>query len=167
MLTMLEMDYKVPWVYSRFAQIAANLYCRRHGKNCKPTKQITFSGMLQWWGRWQETVWYRKPEIKPVKMPANTETVSTQTAVGLADMTTLDHRNSYLDEVLDFYVKRSGTAFEDSLAIAMDNAQGYCKHCSHCKAELEKRRVANLHKWKYPNCKGGHPFADKRLKQGF
>ena len=102
-----------------------------------------------------------------MKMPANTSTVSTQTEVGREDMTTLDHRNDYLDEVLDFYVKRSGTAFEDSLAIAMDNAQGYCKHCSHCKAELKKHRVANLHKFRYPNCKCGHPFADKRLRQGF
>ena len=49
-----------------------------------------------------------------MKMPANTQTVSTQTEVDREDMNTLDQRNEYRDEVLDFYVKRSGTAFEDS-----------------------------------------------------
>ena len=52
-------------------------------------------------------------------------------------MRRLDENLEYLDDVLTFYVKRSGTAFEDSLTIAMDNAHGYCKHCSHCKAVLE------------------------------
>ena len=41
-------------------------------------------------------------------------------------MCLLDHRNDYLGEVLDFYVKRSGTAFEEDLMIAYNNAQGYC-----------------------------------------
>ena len=52
MLKMVEQGYKVPWVYQRFGQLAVDIYCRRHGKNPSLTKQLTFSDVLRWWGRW-------------------------------------------------------------------------------------------------------------------
>ena len=159
--------YKVPWIYQRFGQIAHRMYREKYLEDAPVPRDLDYSDTLRAWGEWQEKVWDRRPEAKPVAMPANTRSLSTQTELGPSDMRKLDDKLEHLDEVLDFYVKRSSSAFEEDLMIAFDNAQGYCKHCSHCKAELKKRRVANLHKWRYPNCKCGHPFADKRLRQGF
>ena len=93
---------------------------------------LSFNGVLDWWAVWQTTDWYQRPEEEPVVMPPNTRTLSTQTEVQLSDMTTLDHRNSYLDDVLDFYVKRSGSAFEEDVMITFNNVDGYCRECSHC-----------------------------------
>ena len=78
-------------------------------------------------------------------------------------MVAYDLRNDYLDEVLDFYLERRSAAFEEALMIAFDNAQGYCRECTHCAEELRRRKRANYHKWRKPDCRCGHPYADKRF----
>ena len=78
-------------------------------------------------------------------------------------MAAFDYRNDYLDEVLDFYLERSSSAFEEDLMIAFNNAQGYCSECTHCAGELHRKRWANWHKWKAPKCRCGHPHADRRF----
>ena len=131
-LEMLRHGYQIPWQYQRFGQIALELYVSDGKPDPVLNNWLSFNRVLDWWASWQIKDWYQRPEEEPVVMPPNTRTLSTQTEVQLSDMTTLDHRNSYLDEVLDFYVKRSGSAFEEDLMIAFNNVDGYCRECSHC-----------------------------------
>ena len=131
-LEMLRHGYQIPWQYQRFGQIALELYVSDGKPDPVLNNSLHFNSVLDWWASWQIKDWYQRPEEEPVVMPPNTRTLSTQTEVQLSDMTTLDHRNSYLDEVLDFYVKRSGSAFEEDLMIAFNNVDGYCRECSHC-----------------------------------
>ena len=128
-------------------------------------KELDFNYVLEWWGYWQIHDWFKRESDQDAQptMPANTKSLATQTEVQLSDMTNLDHRNSYPNEVLEFYVRRSGSAFEEDLLIAYNNMQGYCSECTHCKSLLRMKKWGNWHKWKVPNCRCGHPHADRRF----
>ena len=154
--------FKVPWVYQRYGQIAHGLYYAKYDGDARLTRALRHSDFLREWGRWQEKDWNLRGSEAPVVMPPNTCTVSTQTEIGESEMGVLDRKTEYLGEVLDFYCRHSGTAFQDELSIAFNNADGYCAQCSHCQAALIKKKHANYHKWKKPYCRCGHPFADKR-----
>ena len=182
MLVMLRKGYKVPWVYQRFGQVAMELLQVERSRSRSAaaadteadknesdpllSKRLELWEVLHWWGVWQVQVWEKRPDSareKPVVMPANTQTVGTQTGIRLEEMNMFDRKLDYLDEVLDFYLERRSAAFEESVLIAYSNVQGYCSQCKHCQAEQRKRQLANWHKWHNPYCRCGHPFADKRL----